>query len=245
MGLLSSIKSIGGSLVQKSQSIVKAISSPVAIAAAKVDSFVPHPAGGGFENVVRTLSTPFTGGRVTANVKNPTIKRALELVSNNPLATAGIAAGGVTATRAIAGSVAKSGATSAARSAVARAAPTAKAAGMIKPAVGGGVIAPQSSTAPITMTGSPQTAQGGILKTTSSAPASRSSSRPRRKRKAASTARKKSRRRKATTSKKKKFGTAKQFSRPGGKTPHYSSKLKRWYVILPGGKWRIVKGKRK
>lgn len=234
MGLLSSIKSA-----------VLKVGNVASSAAARVDAYLPHPSGGGLQNVVDVLKAPFTGTRVVANVKNPTLKKGLEAVSNNPFKTAGAAAVGVTAVR-YAAPVAQKIIT-----------PVTKKTGALvssapSQAAKGGMIS--SAPSPPTMNGSPQSANGGIIKSTistSRSPRSSSSKRRgvatrRRSPNGAKTRRKgrrQSRRPSYKRKKKKRYGTAKQYMRKGGKTPVFSKG--RWHIVMPNGMWRFVKGPRK
>jgi len=102
--------------------------------------------------------------------------------------------------------------------------------GIIKPSNGGGLVP----------TSNAQSSAPGII--TPSTPSVRSSSTPRRKRKT----KKKASSRKGRKQKRnvKRYGTAKQYARPGGKKVYYA-KNGTPYIIQANGKARFVKGKRK
>lgn len=243
MGFLDSIKGFASGLLGKTGSIlssgVSSIATPLSGLAQKVDNIVPHPKGGGFQNVVDTLAAPFTGGHVSANVSNPVLKSTLELVSNNPFKVAGIAAGGITAIKQApalisAGKSALSGFDRKGVSSMATA--------------GGGII---KSSPSISSPG-----QTGIVAvpSTPSAPSRSSNSSPRRKsskakRTTSSKRPRNSRRQKSRSpphkSKKKHYGSAKQYSRKGGKKVYYAKKTGQPYILKSNGQAVFIKGKRK
>jgi hypothetical protein len=239
MGLLSNLKGLSSSILNLSSKTVSKISSPISSVAGKIDSLIPHPKNGGLQNVVDVLTAPFTGGKVVANVKNTTLKKGLELVSNNPFKTAAVGAGVVQAARIAIPAIAKSAGT------------VKKATGIISSppaqAAKGGML----DSKPQTMNGSPQSAQGGIIKSTSSSPR-RSSTKKRTTRKSTGKSRRQSRSRSRIKSKtklrrktKSKRGTAKQYARPGGKKVFYAKKTGQPFIRLANGQTRFIKGKRK
>ena len=234
MGLLSSISKIGGGLLTKAQGVVGAVSGKVAGVAAKIDQVIPHPANGGLENVVRVISAPFSGGKVNANVSNPTLKKALELVSNNPLKTALVGAGAVSAARV---------AIPAAGKAVSKfkSVPTPpKPSGIIKPSGGGGILQP-STTPPSALT-----TPGGMITPTTAGVSSRATG-TRKKRTASrkkKTSRRKSRTRKTRRTSKRRYGTQAQYNRPGGKKV-YKTKNGQPYILLNNGKALFIKRSRR
>jgi hypothetical protein len=176
------------------------------------------------------------GKRVVANVDNKIIKAGLEFVSNNPFATSAIVTGAVGGTKAVVQSGVSEG--------YKTVAPAIKASGIINAppsqAPKGGVI----STAPSapTMNGSPQSANGGIIKASSTP----RTSYQRKTRKTPSSPKRKGKKRRQTrrSSSKKKYGTAKQYKRKGGKSVKYT-KNGQPYIILASGKARFIKGKRR
>lgn len=241
MGLLNSVKALYSKLSTTSSNVLSKVASSASSAAARVDGFIPHPKNGGLQNVVDVLAAPFLGGRVTANVKNPTLKKGLELVSNNPFKTAAVGASVVTAGRAIAPSVAKTISPAIKKTGTLASSPPAQAAR-------GGMIS--SAPAAPTMNGSPQSANGGIIKASSSTYSPRRSSGKRRTRtrRASGRSRRQSRsrtsRRTSKRRSKKRYGTAKQYARPGGRSVKYT-KNGQPYIILASGKARFIKGRRR
>lgn len=181
---------------------------------------------------------------ISANVSSPLLKKGLELVANNPFKTAAVAGTAANIPKAatlIKSSVAKSSAKKAAAKA------TTVSGIVTKPQnkATGGIITPQATTsAPVTAA---PVAGGGILSPTqtsgmltpSSTRTTRSSGR-RRKRKRTTTRRRRSRApRRSRRSRKKRYGTAKQYARPGGKSVKYWKG--RPYIVRPNGMWRFIK----
>ena len=208
-------------------------------------------------NVVNVLKAPFTGGQVVANVKNPTIKKGLELVSNNPFKTAAVV--GTVANIPKAVTLAKTAVQSKKERANAKAlALSAKSAAK----KGGGVLQPAKTTGLLdlsslpsnnrTVSTTPVASTGGLLTnaqaaTTGTPNGSRASPRtsPKRKRRKAKRSSSRPRRKsKKSRSRKKRYGTAKQYARKGGRSVKYT-KNGQAYVILSDGRARFVKGKRK
>lgn len=204
------------------------------------------------KNVAGVLKAPFTGGKNVANVKNATVKKVLEAVSNNPIKTA--LAAGTVANIPKAISVVKSvKATQAAKAANKAAFKQKKAdlkAGVIKDSNGSGLLDLSSlgkqSTTPVSPQGGlikPQAQSGGTIKPTKSS-SPRYTKRRSTKRRVRRTTRRRTRRstRRTTRRTKRRIGTAKQYARKGGRSVQYA-KNGRPYVRLANGRVQFVKGK--
>lgn len=245
MGLFDSIKGlyskVTSTVTKLTGGTVSRVAAPISAVAARIDNVIPHPSNGGFQNIVNVLAAPFTGGRVIANTPSKTVNKALELVSNNPFATAAVATGVIGGTKAAIGAIPK------AKALISGGSP-----GMIKTPSAGMI---SSSPVQAAVGGSPQSPAGGII--TASAKSSPSSSSPRKSskrkraakdrrtpRKRKSSKRTKGRRRSRTSSRKKRYGSAKQYARPGGKNVKYT-KNGQPYIILASGKARFIKGRRR
>lgn len=211
--------------------------------------------GATFKAVAKNVGSVFgisKAQNISANVSSPLIKKGLELVSNNPFTTAAVVGTAANIPKAVT-LVKKSQAAKAAKKA------SSSLPGIgYKPAnkSGGGIITPQSTTSAATTVA--PTAGGGMIKPDTSgvltkadagttvASVPRSSTRRRRARKrttkrrrSRASRRKRSRGFRRTKSRKKRYGTAKQYARPGGKSVKYYKG--RPYIVLPSGMWRWVK----
>lgn len=199
--------------------------------AGKIDAIVPHPKNGGLQNVVDVLAAPFTGGRVVANVSNPTLKKGLELISNNPLKTAAVGAGVASAARYAAPSVARVGS-----SALSKVSKFASKSGISGPK-GGGISTPSKGIESPAKVAA-KVDSGIVGPSTTGGVAARSGS-PRRS--SSRRVRKGSSKRRSKTHR----GTAKQYARKGGKKVYYAKKTGQPYIRLANGQARFIKGKRK
>jgi len=174
-----------------------------------------------------------------ANFKSKgAVGKIADMVVNNPKTAALVVTGTAYAGKAIAKSSPSivSKASQAARTV--RQKVTGQKPGLVKTQQQGGVLTP-SPASPV-----PVSPQAGTI--TPSTPSVRSSSPKSRKSRKGTKKRtsKKRRTSKRTKSRKKRFGTAKQYARPGGKKVFYA-KNGTPYIKLANGKARFVKGKRK
>ena len=211
MGLLSKVKSF----VKSQPSRIKNVGATFAAIGKNVASVVG-------------LAKPT---KITANVKNPIVKRGLEIVANNPFKSALVAGTVANIPKAVALVKKKTS-----KSMGTQVTGTTAAPGMLdinslgKQKTGLLTKAKEMVTGSTTTT---TTATGSTSTGVSSSP---------RKRARRTKSRKASKKR--SKSRKKRYGTARQYARKGGKSVKYT-KNGQPYIILSDGRARFVKGRRK
>jgi len=217
MGLLTKIKSF----VKSQPSRIKNVGSTFAAIGKNVASVVG-------------LSKPT---KITANVKNPIVKKGLEIVANNPFKTALV--GGTIANIPKVVSAVKNSRKVKPKGNDVQITGTNQAPGMLDVNSLGTPKGGLLTKAKETVTGSTTTTTTGSSSVGTSSPRRRRSKKSRSKR---------SKSRRSRTSRKKRsgrsYGTAKQYARKGGKSVKYT-KNGQPYIILSDGRARFVKGRRK